>query len=312
MNSNHNLRRIMGTLLVTDVGLLVLSGIPTFEQADEGWKSFVGTASWLGFVLVSTVLLGLAAVTVWHRRRPDVGATEPGGKGVAVDTGRRTALWGAAALIAAMLADLAETVLDPASSGEAARVVDASVHHHSAMVLCGYLLLASAIFIFPGVFLLTRGLRDRGRRLGRVAVALGFMGALGHAALATAYLVWASMPTAGADDAQLVATLDHVMSSAAVAPLAIGFIAFPLGIVATLGALIRARVAPRWVLIPVVAAPLSAIVSPGGDVAGTSIALLLLLFSTAVVAVRIARGSAPVGDLTWRAGSHGTMTPTVS
>ena len=76
-----------------------------------------------------------------HRNRR---ATRPAAA-TEVDRGRRAALWGAAALIAAMLADLAETVFDPASSGEATDVYEAAVHDHGRMVLCGYLLLASAV-----------------------------------------------------------------------------------------------------------------------------------------------------------------------
>ena len=279
MLENLNINRIMGALLVTDLGLLAISGIPAFKQADDGWKWAVGGAAWLGFVVLSVALIGLAGGTLWRRRRS---------RGVVVDRGRRTALLGAAALAAAMLADLAEFVLDPASSGKASQIVQASVEHHDKMVICGYLLLASSIFLFPGVYFLTRGLRERGRRPGQAAVVLGFMGALGHAALATAYLAWAAMAGEGTDQAPMVAIVDRMSSSASIAPLAIGFLAFPFALVATQGALIRARVAPLWLLAPVVAAPVSAIAVPG--TAGTGIALVLLLFSTAVVAARIARG----------------------
>lgn len=294
--TNRNIRRTMGTLLVADVGLLVLSGIPTFKQADDGWKAVVGAGAWLGFIGVAITLIGLAVATLLRRRRSDGREAVRAVTTTEADRRRRSALWGAAALIAAMVADLVETVVDPASSGESADVFQAAVHHHDRTVLCGYLLLASAIFVLPGVFLLTQGIRERGRRLRKAAVALGFMGALGHTVLATAYLTWASMPGERADDPQVMAALDRTMSSAAIAPLAIGFIAFPLGIIATHGALLRARVAPRWVLAPVLMAPVAAIVSPGGNVAGTTIALVLLLISTAVVAVRIARGSAARSD----------------
>jgi hypothetical protein len=239
--------------------------------------------------------------------RRNRGTTQPAAT-TAVDRGRRTALWGAAALIAAMLADLAETVLDPASSGEVTDVYQAAAHGHARMVLCGYLLLASAVFVFPGVLLLTQGIRARGRRVRKVAVGLGFMGALGHTALATAYLAWATMPGERADEPQVTAAMDRMMSSAAIAPLAIGFIAFPLGIIATHGALLRAGLSPRWVLAPVLAAPVAAIVSPGGDVAGTTIALVLLLFSTAVVASRIARGPTATSEATAEP-SSGLMAP---
>jgi hypothetical protein len=308
VNSNRSIYRIMGTLLVADVVLLVLSGIPTFKQADEGWKHAVGTGAWVGFVALAVGLIGLAVATVVRRRHTEGRDAVGAAAATPVDRGRRTALWGAAALIAAMLADLVETVIDPASTGEVADVYNAAAHDHGRMVLCGYLLLASAVFVFPGVFLLTQGARARGSRLRQTAVGLGFMGALGHTALATAYLAWASMPGDRADDPQVTAAIDRIMGSGAIAPLAIGFIAFPLGIIAAHGALIRARVSPRWMLAPVLGAPVAAIVSPGGDVAGTTIALVLLLFSTAVVAVRIARGSTTTSDASAQPAS-GRMLP---
>ena len=151
MTNNRSIHRIMGTLLVADVGLLVLSGIPPFKHADAGWKSAVGAGAWLAFIGVSISLIGLAVATLVRRRRRsgDRGAVQAVTTRT-VDKGRRTALWGAAALIAAMVADLVETVIDPASSGEAAGVFHAAVQHHTLMVLCGYLLLASAIFVSPG------------------------------------------------------------------------------------------------------------------------------------------------------------------
>ncbi len=302
MLENLNINRIMGALLVTDLGLLAISGIPAFKQADDGWKWAVGGAAWLGFVVLSVALIGLAGGTLWRRRRS---------RGVVVDRGRRTALLGAVALAAAILADLAEFVLDPASSGKASQIVQASVEHHDKMVICGYLLLASSIFVFPGVYFLTRGLRERGRRLGQAAVVLGFMGALGHAALATAYLAWAAMPGEGTDQAPMLAIVDRMSSSASIAPLAIGFLAFPFALVTTQGALIRARVAPLWLLATVVAAPVSAIAVP--DTAGTGIALVLLLFSTAVVAARIARGTpSNAGVDNRRPAAAATVVPTPS
>src|SRR5262245_41994363 len=90
------------------------------------------------------------------------------------------AMWAAAALIGAMLADLAETVLDPASSGDAAQIYDAAVEQHGRLVVCGYLLLVSALLVFPGVFGLARGVAGRGRRFAKGAIVVSFLGALGH------------------------------------------------------------------------------------------------------------------------------------
>jgi hypothetical protein len=291
MNRNRSIYRIMGALLAADVALLVLSGVPAFEQADGGWKAVVGSVAWGGFMVVAAALMALSAAAL-VRRRGEAGG-EPRAR--LADPGRRTALWGAAALIGAMLADLAETVLDPASTGEGAKLYQAAVERHGLMVLCGYLLIASAVLVFPGVLLLARSVQARGRRVAKAAVGLSFLGAVGHTALGTAYLAFAAMPGRGADEAQVVAMLERIMGSASLAPLAVGFIAFPLALVTLFAALVRARVAPRWVLVPVAAAPVAAIAAPGGGVAGTTTALVLLLLSAAVVTTRIFRGP-PTGE----------------
>jgi D-alanyl-D-alanine carboxypeptidase len=206
----------------------------------------------------------------------------------------RGAMWGAAALIGAMLADLAETVLDPASSGEAAPIYDAAVQQHGRLILCGYLLLVSALLVFPGVYGLTRGVTGRGRRFANAAIVVSFLGALGHAALGGAYLMWAALPGASSSRSEMIAVLDRIMGSAAVAPLGIGFIAFPVGILLVFAALLRAGAAPRWVLAPVLAAPVAAIVTPGPDYLSTTLALVFLLVAAVAVTLRIGRGiSAP-------------------
>src|SRR5262245_3085350 len=201
-------------------------------------------------------------------------------------------MWAAAALIGAMLADLAETAVDPSSSGEAADIYRVADGQHGQLVLSAYLLLASALLIFPGVYGLARGVVDRGRRFAKVAIVVSFLGALGHAAMAAAYLMWAAMPGDGASESDMVALLERMRGSAAVAPLGIGFIAFPVCILMLFGALLRAGAAPRWVLAPVIAAPVAAIAVPGPESLSPAVALVLLLVATAAVVVRIARGGA--------------------
>ncbi len=230
-------------------------------------------------------------------RRPGDGSAAPvearyqPGKGV---------MWAAAALIGAMLADLAETVLDPASSGEAADCYDAALRQPGRLVLCGYLLIVSALLVFPGVYGLARGVAGRGRRWAKVAAVVSFLGAIGHAALGAAYLLWAAVPGDGGSEGEMVAVLDRMMSSGAVAPLAIGFIAFPVGILAMFGALLRSRVAPRWVLAPVVAAPVAAIVTPGPSYLATALALVLMLVAAVAVTARLAQGRRTTAEASTR------------
>jgi hypothetical protein len=282
--------RVMGSLLIADVALLVVSGVPAFKHADGGWRNAVGLAAWIGFMAVSVVLLAVAAVAIVRHRRSTRSDRTPKQTTTADSyTGGRAALWGAAALVAAIVADLLEAVLDPVNSGEGSRFVAAAHHDHGIFLVSAYLLLASALFLFPGVYGLARGIKGRGSRLGRAGIVVAFLGSLGHAALAAVYLVFAAMPGQGTTDAQLITAIDRVNDSASVAPLAIGFFAFPVSMLLLFAGLLRARVAPRWVVVPVVAAPIAAIAASGE--AGTSTALVLLLVATAAVTVRIVRGT---------------------
>jgi hypothetical protein len=200
---------------------------------------------------------------------------------------RKTVAWGLAALVAAMVADLAETLIDPANSGKGAEIVSAATAHHARMVVAGLLLLASAAFVLPGVYVLTRMLDRRGRHLARAAVVLGLLGTLGHAALGGIYLVWSAMPGSSGGHAELIAGIDRASNSASLAPLAVLFIAFPLGLVTTFVAMVRGRLAPRWVLVPALAAPAAAIAAIGADPAPTVTALVCLLVASAALAVSL-------------------------
>lgn len=137
---------------------------------------------------------------------------------------------GIAALVAAMAADLAETLVDPAGSGDATRIYDAALHHHGAMVLSAALLLLSSAAIVPGVLGIVRSLGGRARVIGGIAQAFALLGAIGHGALAGAYLLWASIPGSGASRAQLIQVIDHMNNAPALAlifPLFIPARAYP-------------------------------------------------------------------------------------
>jgi len=102
--------------------------------------------------------------------------------------------WAVAALVGAMAADLAETLVDPANSGNATTIYDAAVRSHGAMVLSAGLLLLSSVLIVPGVIGVVRSLGGRALWLGRAAQTFALLGAIGHGALGGVYLMWASLP----------------------------------------------------------------------------------------------------------------------
>ena len=190
---------------------------------------------------------------------------------------------GVAALVGAMLADAAETAVDPANSGKAAQVYAAAAHHHGRMLASAGLLLASALLLMPGAFAVAQSLGSRGRRVGLAGCLAALLGGAGHIALATFYLAFAQVPKSGLSPVDGVAFIDHVTNShesLLVAPLAI---AFPIAILLTLIATVRGRLVGRWLLVPIVAAPVVGVVGPGSDAAKTCGALLLFLVAAVAV-----------------------------
>ncbi len=69
MQRKSSIYRIMGALLILDVALLVVSGIPSIKHADDGWKGVVSGVSWGGFLLVAAAVIALAVTTLVRRKR---------------------------------------------------------------------------------------------------------------------------------------------------------------------------------------------------------------------------------------------------
>ena len=197
--------------------------------------------------------------------------------------------WPLVALFGALLADLAETLVDPVNSGVSEKVYTGAAHEGRMIASVVFLLLTA--LVVPAVWGLTRPLVGRGRILGRIAATLALLGALGHAALSMLYLVWLQVPKGEADRAAMISLLDRITnagSSGIVVPL---FIAFPLAFLACYGSYVRAGIASRWILVPVAAAPLCAVLLPAGDVAKTSAALICLLIAAVGVVIGIRAAS---------------------
>jgi biotin transporter BioY len=61
--------QILAGLSAAAITLLVVSGVPTFEDADSGWKQVVGEVAWGGFILAAVALIAFAVATLLRRRR---------------------------------------------------------------------------------------------------------------------------------------------------------------------------------------------------------------------------------------------------
>lgn len=206
-----------------------------------------------------------------------------------------TTMLAIAALVGAMAADLAETIVDPANSGNATRIYDAALAHHGRMVLCAGLLLASSVLIVPGVNGLVGSLDGRAVWPGRVAKTFALLGAIGHGALAGVYLMWASIPGDGATRAQLIHVIERLNDSPSLVLIFPLFIAFPVALLATFGAAVRAGRAPKWVLGAAAAALALAIAHPVSDRFSTSAALVCLIVAAVGVSTRGQRTSGATG-----------------
>jgi hypothetical protein len=203
----------------------------------------------------------------------------------------RPVRWAFVALFGAIMADLAETLVDPANSGATATVFAAADRHGTRMLASAVLLLLTALIV-PAVWGLTRPLVRRGRVLARISACLALLGALGHAALSMLYLVWLQVPRGDADREQMLALLDRINTSGSTAIVFPLLIAFPLSILALFAALVRAGVASRLVLAPVGAALVCAIAVPGA-IPSTGGALVLLLLAASWVVVSLRAAQAP-------------------
>jgi hypothetical protein len=195
----------------------------------------------------------------------------------------RGSILAVAALIGAMIADFAETAIDPANTSDGAKFYVAAAHHHDRMLASSMLLLASALLLVPGVFGVAGMLRARGRGLGLGASILALLGGAGHVALAAFYLVFTTIPTSGQPRAEGVALINHIVHAGETKLLAPLAIAFPLAILVTLVATVRGRLVGRRLLILVAAAPVAAIAAPGPDAVKTTCALVFFLLAAALV-----------------------------
>jgi hypothetical protein len=195
---------------------------------------------------------------------------------------------GALMLVATAAVIIAETLVDPANSDSAGKIYKAAAAHPDRMIASAYLLLLSAALICPAVSGLVRTLQGRGRTAGRIAVGAAVLGALGHAALAGLYLFWSQLPKRNGTREQMVPLLQRFSDSAAVAGLAPLIIAFGVAFLLVFVALHRARITPRWLIVPVV---IGFLVDVGrtSSVATEAISFALLTFVVGALAVSVLR-----------------------
>jgi hypothetical protein len=198
---------------------------------------------------------------------------------------------GAILLAATTVVVIAETIIDPANTDKAGKIYDAAAAHPGPMIGSAYLLLLSAALVVPAVFGLVRTLDGRGRTAGRIAAGAAVLGAMGHSALAGLYLFWSQLPKGNGTREQMVPLVQRFNDSGAVAGLFPLILAFGLAFLVLFVAMHRARITPRWLIVPVV---LGFVADVGGtsSAAAQAISFTLLTLVVAVLAASVMR---PIG-----------------
>jgi hypothetical protein len=169
---------------------------------------------------------------------------------------------GAIALIAAPIIGLAATVALPNLDGDGAMRL-ATIEAEPTRFLAGNLLLLTSFAVFVLAVLSLRGpLLARGSRWGAWAVVAAGIGWTLH--LAIVGMVMSQLPMAFADDRSVAAGLSESLfeSDGFTAVLLPMLILTEIGMILTAIALWRARLAPVWASVMVVAALISEFVAP--------------------------------------------------
>jgi hypothetical protein len=63
-NTMRNRYALLAKLVVLNIALFAMSGVPALKNADGGWKEVLGGIGWFGGVICAFVLIVLATVTL--------------------------------------------------------------------------------------------------------------------------------------------------------------------------------------------------------------------------------------------------------
>ncbi len=156
-----------------------------------------------------------------------------------------------------LLSEVADPVADDRGP---AGVFEAAVDQHAALVGSAWLLIASSIFLVPAVFGIAHLIRTRGAWLVHFGVLFGVLGAFGHVTAGTYYLI--ASATRNGNEAEMVALMERVDSSGAIAGVFPLILSFAVGMLLLALAAWRARFASGLVPLAIVAALVLEFASP--------------------------------------------------
>jgi len=197
-------------------------------------------------------------------------------------------------LIGAFVALLASDLIAPNQGDNNAELLAAVADDRGGWLASDLLLLVSTILFVPAVFGVLHLVRSRTPALGHVAAGFGVLGALGHMGFVTYGVVVYEAAGSGVRG-EMVALLDRLDEGASVILLPL-ILSFAVSVLLMGIALYRARVAPRWVMLAVIAAFVVEIAAPGGSVAVAAVKQGLATVAFGYVGVQVLRMS----ESAWR------------
>ena len=178
-------------------------------------------------------------------------------------------------LMVAPLLGLVGALFLPQSTGDLGTEL-ATIAAHSGRWLIGeFLTLLSFLLMMIAVLGIMRLLRERSVALGHIGAALALLGLFFHGAIIGYALVEVPLVASGFERAQMVTFAERMYESPAFIMILAPFIAFFLGLLILAIGLWRAKVAPLWVSMLIVAGLLSEFV--GTDALSPELLFVLLL-----------------------------------
>ncbi len=200
-------------------------------------------------------------------------------------------------LIGAPLIGLVGALLTPQYSGDLGEELSAISAHTGRWLVSDFLNLLTFFLMIPAVFGLLHLLRHRSVALGHIGAALALLGLFFHGAIIGFALVSVPLVESGMERAQMVAFAERMYEGPAFIMILAPFIGFYLGMILLAVALWRAKVAPLWISVLLVAGLLSEFV--GTDAVSPELMFVLLLVSLGWIGLRVLRMS----DTQWAEGS---------
>ncbi len=164
-------------------------------------------------------------------------------------------------LILGSLALFVGDVIQPALRESSAEALRVTAEYPGRVLATALLFFVSAVLLVPGILGIVHLLRDRATVLGHVGGALSIVGVMFFAIIHARHAFLIGMVESGTDREQMVALSDRVMAGPIFSLIyIILLLGFVIGPVVLMAGVLRARVAPRWAAVLVIAANVASFV----------------------------------------------------